>query len=214
MIRAAFLISTWWFCTSGFPFFYHPRKGTNSKKDTHVPNKQISLGLEPGTNFHCEPDELQIVQRMSHASLWLKLGSKAHCSRRLGRKICMYLHVFKRAQHFLGVVCERFHPGRLVNCRSFWPDGAERRKTLLGGSCGEARGVDSPFFSAIVLVKNRIHFPGVFAGFLERFGSLERMDMEVTPREAVMLTDNEATHRGRQSSYGQGLPEAPKAVDG
>ena len=43
--------------------------------------------------------------------------------------------------------------------------------------------VDSPFFfSAIVLFTNRIHSPRVFGGFLERSGSLDRMEMEVTPR--------------------------------
>ena len=41
-------------------------------------------------------------------------------------------------------------------------------------------GVDSPFFSAIVLFKNQ-PFPRVFGGFLERFGSLERLELEVTP---------------------------------
>ena len=42
--------------------------------------------------------------------------------------------------------------------------------------------VDSPFFSAIVLFKTDRHFPRVFGGFPERFGSLERMEIEVTPR--------------------------------
>ena len=39
-------------------------------------------------------------------------------------------------------------------------------------------GVDSRFFSTIVLSKNRIRFPWVSGGFLERFGSLERMDLD------------------------------------
>ena len=33
-------------------------------------------------------------------------------------------------------------------------------------------GVDSPFFSAIVLFDNPIHFPRVFGGFIERSGPL------------------------------------------
>ena len=33
-------------------------------------------------------------------------------------------------------------------------------------------GVDSPFFSAVLLFNNQIRFPLVFGGFLERFGSL------------------------------------------
>ena len=36
--------------------------------------------------------------------------------------------------------------------------------------------------STIVLSKNRSRFPLVSGGFLERFGSLERMEMESTPR--------------------------------
>ena len=38
------------------------------------------------------------------------------------------------------------------------------------------------FFSTIALSKNRIPVPWVSGGFLERFGSLERKDMEATPR--------------------------------
>ena len=37
--------------------------------------------------------------------------------------------------------------------------------------------------SAVVLFKNRIHVPRVFGGSPERFGSRERMEMEVTPFE-------------------------------
>ena len=38
--------------------------------------------------------------------------------------------------------------------------------------CRTNLGVDSPFFSTIVLSKNRMRFPSVSEGFLERFGSL------------------------------------------
>ena len=44
--------------------------------------------------------------------------------------------------------------------------------------------VDSPFFSAIVLFKTDRHFPRVFGGF-QKEGSLERMEMEATPRSLV-----------------------------
>ena len=47
-------------------------------------------------------------------------------------------------------------------------------------------GVDSPFFSTIVLVKNRL-FPGVFDGLLKRSGSPERMELEVTPRIPALV---------------------------
>ena len=43
--------------------------------------------------------------------------------------------------------------------------------------------IDSPFLLTIVLFKNRIRFPGFFDGFLKRFGSPERMELEATPRE-------------------------------
>ena len=44
------------------------------------------------------------------------------------------------------------------------------------GLSPNALGVDSPFFSTIILSKNRIRFPRVSGGFLE--GSLERVQME------------------------------------
>ena len=43
-------------------------------------------------------------------------------------------------------------------------------------------GVDSPFFSTIVLFNSRL-FPRGLDGVLKRFGSLERMEMEATPRK-------------------------------
>ena len=46
-------------------------------------------------------------------------------------------------------------------------------------------GVDSPFFSTIVLFNTDRGFPWDLDGFLKRFGSLERMDMEGTPRPLV-----------------------------
>ena len=46
----------------------------------------------------------------------------------------------------------------------------------------KVRGVDSPFFSTIVLFNNRL-FPLDFDGFLKRCGSLERMDMGKVPLE-------------------------------
>ena len=68
----------------------------------------------------------------------------------------------------------------------------KRRHQTMKGGLGEARwtgieliqplGVDSPFFSTIVLFSHRICFPRVFHGFLKRFGSLERMEMEGTLR--------------------------------
>ena len=47
-------------------------------------------------------------------------------------------------------------------------------------------GVDSPFFSAIVLFKNR-PFPQNLLGFLERFLFLKRTEMEATPRKVVIF---------------------------
>ena len=48
-------------------------------------------------------------------------------------------------------------------------------------------GVDSPFFSTIVIFKHRSLFPlGFLNGFLKRFG-LERMEMEGTPRMLSVL---------------------------
>ena len=41
-------------------------------------------------------------------------------------------------------------------------------------------GVDSPFFSTIVLFKDRSLCPWVLDGFLKRSGSLERMELEGT----------------------------------
>ena len=50
-----------------------------------------------------------------------------------------------------------------------------------GALCRTVLMVDSPFFSNIVLSKNRIRFPPVSGGVLDIFGSLERMEMEGTP---------------------------------
>ena len=44
-------------------------------------------------------------------------------------------------------------------------------------------GVDSPFFSAIVLFNSQPFPHNVFGGLVERSGSLERMQLEVTPRK-------------------------------
>ena len=60
-------------------------------------------------------------------------------------------------------------------------------------------GVDSPFFSTIVLFKNRL-FPLGFDGFLKRFGSLERMEMEGTPRN--VQTNASVPHLPSASSAG------------
>ena len=55
-------------------------------------------------------------------------------------------------------------------------------------------GVDSPLFSAIVLFKNQ-PFAQVFGGSLERSGSLERMEMEVTPTIVSVLQVGLQTRR-------------------
>ena len=49
-------------------------------------------------------------------------------------------------------------------------------------------GLHSPFFSTIVLSKNRIRLFWVSGGFVERFGSLERMEMEGIPRRLNVWT--------------------------
>ena len=51
-----------------------------------------------------------------------------------------------------------------------------------GQSNSNSKGlIPFPFFSTIALFRNRICFPWGSDGFLERFGSLERMEMEGTP---------------------------------
>ena len=55
--------------------------------------------------------------------------------------------------------------------------GSQSRSTTIPG-------VDFPFFSTIVLFKNQLFLWGS-DGFLERSGSLERMEMEVSPRTTV-----------------------------
>ena len=47
----------------------------------------------------------------------------------------------------------------------------------------------------IVLFKNWICFPWVFHGFLQRFGSLERMELEGTPRRMRLLSVGPRTWR-------------------
>ena len=47
-------------------------------------------------------------------------------------------------------------------------------------------GVDSfPILFNRSFLKNRIRFPWAFAGFLKRFGPLERMELEGTPRKGA-----------------------------
>ena len=65
------------------------------------------------------------------------------------------------------------------------------------GAEGDSRypGVDSPFFSAIVLFKNQ-PFPGVFGGFLER--TIPGKNGEVTPRGIpVFHRESDASGLGR-----------------
>ena len=62
-----------------------------------------------------------------------------------------------------------------------WPQETRSQPTFLGVE------IPFPFFSSILLSKNRIRFPWASGGFLERFGSLKRMDKEGTPRS---LTNN------------------------
>ena len=53
----------------------------------------------------------------------------------------------------------------------------------LGHSLSQREGlIPLPFFSAIVLFRHQIAVsPGFLGGFLERFGSLERMEKEESP---------------------------------
>ena len=64
-------------------------------------------------------------------------------------------------------------------------------------------GVDSPFFSTIVLFKNGL-FPLGVDGFLKE-GSLDRMEMEGTPRFLVSLaqTNNTPNQTGRLAQGSQ-----------
>ena len=63
---------------------------------------------------------------------------------------------------------------------------------LLENSSDNCLGVDSPFFSTIVLFKN-LPFPWVSEGFLEGF--LETMEMEATPRNCTQQLARAAVHR-------------------
>ena len=64
------------------------------------------------------------------------------------------------------------------------PERAMLQEETLGGFFGyNCQGmIPCPFFSAIVLSKNRIRSPWVSRVFLERFGSLERMEMKGASR--------------------------------
>ena len=73
-------------------------------------------------------------------------------------------------------------------------------------------GVDSPFFSTIVLVKTQL-FPWIFDGFLKRLGSLERMEMGQVPPECPVLFGGSPQQTGETKKAG-GPPASPLAFLG
>ena len=154
--------------------FGDPRVPVRFSSATHIQPRKVSVTVQ---------------ERAMHLILWVNLRGTLKVRAEFPIRISLYRHFFREHDRlqkqpdcctgtFLGSFC----------LNSF-------------SSCG-VLGVDSPFFSTIVLSQRPavLRSPWVSGGFLERFGSLERMEMEGTPSVLLLRLWQRGDQRQRAAA--------------